>query len=281
MKNSSTRLLTGLILLVVLGACHKDDASHHAEAEHSATQIAEEAPKPELVLTEGSCEPVFEGEICSWSKSQGDELVYFGVTVPMSIVESAPLEGEMVFPPITHARVAMTEQVKAVTGMDHLGVNWEVFGHPPVTFMTPHFDFHFYLIPGEEVMAINCEDLTMPDPAIIPEGYVLPDEYIEEMDIMLVGLCVPEMGMHSVNAEHASSMEFFDATMIVGFIYGKTHFIEPMIAKKLLDRREDFTVAMPQVGDRGEGLANPVKFEGLYDEEIDAFYLKFTMAGSD
>jgi hypothetical protein len=278
MHKTPTRLLTSLLFPAILFACHQEDASHQAAVEHAATEPAAE---PEMIITEGSCGTVFEGEICSWSKSKAGELVSFGATVPMSTVESAPSEGEMAWPPVTHARVAMTDEVKAATGIDHLGVNWEIFGHPPLTFMTPHFDFHFYMLPGDEVAAIDCEDLTMPDPGIVPEGYVLPDEYIPEMDIMLIGLCVPEMGMHAVNAEEAGASELFDGTFIVGFIYGNPHFIEPMIAKKLLDRREDFTVALPEVKGRGEGKANPAAFNGYYDKDIDSYHLTFTMAESD
>ena len=162
-----------------------------------------------------------------------------------------------------------------------LGVNWKIFGHPPQTFMTPHFDFHFYMLSGEEVMAIDCQDVTMPDPAIVPEGYVLPDEYIPEMELMLVGLCVPEMGMHAVNAEESAAEEFFDGTMIVGYIHGKTIFVEPMIAKHTLMRRQDFDIVLPDMGDRGSGLTNPADFMAYYDAENDAFNLTFTMASAD
>lgn len=271
-----------LVLIPALLACAPEDSVQEAASTEPAVSPVEAAPaEPGLVHTEGSCETVFEGQICSWSKSRGDELLSFGVTVPMTTVESAPSVGEMAFPPITLARVAMTDDVKRATGVDHLGVNWEIYGHPPQTFMTPHFDFHFYLMPGEEVAAITCEDVTMPDPAIVPEGYVLPDEHIPEMNITLIGLCVPEMGMHAVNAEEAAAEEFFDGTMIVGYIYGNPHFIEPMIAKHTLMRREDFDFTLPDVGDRGEGLANPSDFIGSYDADTDAYHLTFMMASAD
>src|SRR5688500_10402867 len=46
----------------------------------------------------------------------------------------------------------------AVTGIDHVGVNWNPQGHePPGIYDTPHFDFHFYLTPQSEVNKISFE----------------------------------------------------------------------------------------------------------------------------
>lgn len=270
-----------LALVPALAACTQEDSHPQVSAEALATQAAELAPADRgLVTTMGSCENVFGGDICTWSKSRGGELVSFGATLPMTTVENAPPEGEMAWPPITEANVLMPPEVTAKTGYDHLGVNWEVYGHPPRTFMTPHFDLHFYSMPVTDVLAITCEDVTKPDPADLPEGYILPDDYIEEMNVMMVGLCVPEMGMHALSAAAAELEEFFDSTMIVGYIYGKPHFIEPMVAKHALMRREDFSTDIPKFGGRPDGLADPVEFHAYYDAEADAYQLTFSMVSS-
>ncbi len=67
-----------------------------------------------------------------------------GATVPLASIEGAPADADMVFPPVLVAVVRLPEEVREVTGFDHLGINWEAHGHPPALFMAPQFDFHFY-----------------------------------------------------------------------------------------------------------------------------------------
>jgi hypothetical protein len=263
-------LLAGL--LAALAGCSEEQA-----AQQAVTQ--EPAAAPAVTLTTGECKPVFEGEICTWSKSRGDELLAFGATVPMSTVESAPPEGELVMPPVTHARIALPPAVRETAGIDHLGINWEVYGHPPHTFMTPHFDFHFYTWSGAEIEAIDCSNLNKPDQ--LPEGYILPDIGIPEMNMTLVGLCVPEMGMHGVRESEYDDTEFFDGTMIIGYYEQEVIFIEPMVAKDHLMKRQDFGLAMPQLAHLREGVASPATFEAEYDAEQDAYHLVFSMVGSE
>jgi hypothetical protein len=260
-------------LVIILSACSQEAA----EPTLADQAPPESAPEPELQLVQGECKAVFDGEICTWGKTRGDKLLAFGATVPMSTVESAPPEGELVMPPVTYARVALPPVVKDITGVDHLGVNWEVYGHPPGTFMTPHFDFHFYTRSGAEIEAIDCSDLSKPEQ--LPDGYILPDIGIPEMNMTLVGLCVPEMGMHSVLEAEIETDELFDGSMIIGYYQREVIFIEPMVAKDHLMKRQDFDLAMPVLTGRGEGVATPADFEATFDTEQDAYHLVFTMSG--
>jgi hypothetical protein len=197
----------------------------------------------------------------------------------MSTVESAPAEGELVMPPVTHARIALPQAVRDATGVDHLGVNWEVYGHPPTTFMTPHFDFHFYTWSGAAIEAIDCSDLSKPEQ--LPDGYILPDIGIPEMNMTLVGLCVPEMGMHGVLESEYNNTEFFDGSMIIGYYNQEVIFIEPMVAKHHLMKRQDFDLDMPRLAHLRQGTATPADFEARYDASQDAYHLVFTMAGGE
>ena len=224
--------------------------------------------------TQGDCQEVFGGQVCTWSREHGDELVEFGATVSLATVENAPLEGEMVFPPIALARIALPESVQKQTGVDHLGVNWEVHGHPPAPFMTPHFDFHFYTIGADAVDAIDCMDLSKPES--LPETYVLRDETLPDGTV-LVGVCVPAMGMHALAEPEVAATTLFEASMVVGYYSRNLVFVEPMIARDRLMRHEDFTMVLPVIVAPGMGESFPDGFSAHFDEPAGAWRLTFTM----
>jgi hypothetical protein len=92
---------------------------------------------------------------------------------------------------------------------------------------------------------------------------------------VLVGICVPEMGMHAVPAAEASATEAFEATMIVGYYGGEPIFVEPMISQTKLLQRRSFEIPVPVV----EGLEGrqPTTFRADYVEAEDAY--RFTFAG--
>lgn len=224
--------------------------------------------------TQGDCQEVFGGEVCTWSRERGTDLIEFGATIPMTTVENAPLEEEMVFPPVTLARVLLPEAVREATGVDHLGVNWEVHGHPPATFMTPHFDFHFYTIGGDEVEAIDCSDTRKPD--LLPESYVLPDEVLPN-GMTLVGICVPAMGMHALVEAEMAATTLFEASMVVGYYSQNLIFVEPMIARDTLLRRESFDIAVPAADSLNHGKLWPQSFRARFDDVAGAWHLVFTL----
>jgi hypothetical protein len=204
----------------------------------------------------------------------GDEVTEFGATIPLSTVENAPLEGEMEFPPVSLARIPVPSDVARATGINHLGVNWETHGHPPGPFLTPHFDFHFYTVSGEEVEAMDCADLSKPE--AVPAAYVLPDLEIHGMGT-LVGLCVPQMGMHAVPAADMEAEGLFSATMIVGYYGGDVIFVEPMVARDLLLSRENFDLEVPVVADAGPSVTWPAAFSAVYDEAAQAYQFTFSL----
>ena len=222
----------------------------------------------------GECQAIYESEVCTWAKMTGDELLKFGASVPLAFAENAPLDEEMVFPPLTLARIPVPEEVTERTGVDHLGINWEVHGHPPGPFLTPHFDFHFYTSSGAEIEAIDCSDLRKPDS--VPTAYVLPDIAIPDMGT-LIGLCVPHMGMHAITEGEMNATELFGASMVVGYYAREIIFFEPMIARNKLLERAGFSIEMPTLPDRGGDLSWPVSFKAVYDKEADAYQFIFTM----
>jgi hypothetical protein len=221
----------------------------------------------------GSCAPVFDVEVCTWGTAVGDEVTGFGATVPLAMVEHAPMQGEMVFPPVPAAIIPLPAEVARATGFDHLGVNWELHGHPPALFLTPHFDFHFYTITPDEVAAIDCADRRKP--AQLPAAYSLPDVDIPDMGT-LVGLCVPHMGMHSMPTVELDETTPFGASMLVGYYGQDLVFLEPMISQAKLAQAATFPMAIPALPETQPGVVWPSHFEMVYDAETRAYRLTFS-----
>ena len=222
---------------------------------------------------QGECQSVYGGNVCTFGTMAGDRIVDFGATIPLASVENAPADGEMVFPPRSLGDVALPPEIAAATGFDHLGVNWEPHGHPPALFLTPHFDFHFYTIAPERVAQIDCADVRKP--TAIPVTYTLPDEEIPGLGT-LVGLCVPNMGMHAMLRAELDDTEPFNASMILGYYRQNFIFLEPMIAQAKLLEARSFTMEVPAVTNPGANVKWPARFEATYDESAGAYRFVFS-----
>ncbi|MFN2316253.1 MAG: hypothetical protein ABR551_00110 [Gemmatimonadales bacterium] len=239
------------------------------------TACGDSAP-PEDVALAGECGDAFGGQICTWGTADAaGTILAYGVTVPMTVIEGAPADHEMAFPPVANAIVRMPAEVTAATGVDHFTFFWEPHGHPPGAYLTPHFDFHFYGISGAAREAIDCADPMKPE--TLAAGYALPDLEIPELGT-LVGMCVPAMGMHSAPGDQLASDVLFDGTMIIGYYQQRPIFFEPMIAQQYLLRRESFDLAMPSVPGVPSGVRYPGQFRAEYDAASDSY--RFTFTGS-
>jgi len=227
--------------------------------------------------TESSCAIVLESDVCTWVTMQGTTPVEMGATVPLSLVEAVPGEAEMVWPPQELASVPMPAAARAALGVDHLGINWEANGHPPTTFLTQHFDFHFYSITEAEVRDIDCADPAKP--TALPATYALPDLEIPGMGT-LVGLCVPSMGMHAMPGHEVHDTEPFQASMLLGYYGGRAIFLEPMISRDLLLQRSDFTLDMPEAPAGTRDDRYPTRFRAEYDGAADAYRFVFSGFGN-
>ena len=234
-----------------------------------------EAP---IVEVKGACADVFTGQVCTWATTKGGTLVEAGAVVPLASIENAPAQPPMTWPPVADADLAMPEPVRQQGGLTDLTVSWEAGGHPPGTFMTPHFDFHFYTIAASERAAMDCRDLSKP--AAVPTGYSLPDIPLPpEMAQMtgvpaLIGLCVPQMGMHAILASDIERKDEFSGSMVIGYYRGRPIFIEPMLSKALLMRKESFELQIPDIP--GLAGAHPTRFRAEYDVTQQAYRFTFS-----
>ena len=179
----------------------------------------------------------------------------------------------MVWPPAAAAVIPLPAEVLAAAGVSHLTVYWEPHGHPPGAFMTPHFDFHFYSISDSARQAIDCASKTKPD--TLPAGYAMADMDIPGIGL-LIGLCVPQMGMHSLPSAVAQDTTLFSSALILGYYDGHPIFFEPMISRATLLERKSFGQPIPTPAGLGAGVHYPTQFEAVYDAAIPGYRIVFS-----
>lgn len=244
-----------------------------------AGACAKEVP---IVETQGECGAMFQAQVCTWARMQGDSLIDLGAMVPIASIESSPQDFEMAWPPKPVTALALPAAVQQHTGITHLTIFWEAMGHPPGPYLTPHFDFHFYTISQEQRNAMDCADLSKPQ--TLPTGYSLPDVTLPPPLVSmigtstLVGLCVPQMGMHSLLTTELESTNLFRGTMVVGYYQGKPIFMEPMITKAMLLEKQPFDLAMPAIP--GMPGKKPRAFRAEFDQQKQAYRFVFSDFGS-
>ncbi|MFI5312355.1 MAG: hypothetical protein ACHQQ3_14040, partial [Gemmatimonadales bacterium] len=224
----------------------------------------------------GACSDVFKAQVCTWAKTQGKNVVEVGATVPIASIENAPAGGDMTWPPKADASLDVPESARQASGFTQLTLYWESTGHPPGPYLTPHFDFHFYMIAPAEIAAIDCKDETKP--AALPPAFGLPDIPLPpDMAKMtgvpvLVGLCAPQMGMHSLLTSEMESKDTFRGSMVIGYYHGKPIFVEPMLTKAMLMEKKSFDLPIPAIPGIG---THPTKFHAEYDAAKSAYQFTF------
>ncbi|MEJ7830414.1 MAG: hypothetical protein WKF91_19550, partial [Segetibacter sp.] len=112
-----------------------------------------------------------------------------------------------------------------VTPFDHLVINWQPEGHPPMIFAEQHFDFHLYKITLAEQMAIPSYTSAAAKFDSLPPSGFMPASYVDDPG------GIPRMGKHWGDSAALSS---FSHIMIYGSYNGQVHFVEPMITRALL-----------------------------------------------
>ena len=263
-----------IITLVVAGSfgCSNNSPTSETKDASSATKEAS------VTEAKGACADVHKSQVCTWAKMQGENVLEVGATVPIGSIENAPADTTMVWPPVPVATLDIPDVARQKSGMTNLTMFWEAQGHPTGAFFTPHFDFHFNGISSAEINAIDCKDLTKP--TALPAGYALPDfdlppDASKMMGVKtMIGLCVPKMGMHAVPTVDIERKEPITASMVVGYNLGKPIFVEPMISKATLMKKESFDLPMSAVP--GQKGAQPTKFHAEYDAQKQEYRMIFS-----
>ncbi len=230
-------------------------------------------PVPTVTVAEGGCADLYGSSVCTWAEVDNEQMVSVGASVPLAAIQNAPAEGEMVWPPVGIATIPLPDVAREQSGIQSLKIYWEVHGHPPTPYLVPHFDFHFYTIAPAEVEAMDCSDLRKPTE--LPAGYVLPDIEIPEIG-NLIGLCVPQMGMHALPKAELERTEPFTGTLIAGYYAAKPIFFEPMLTRDLLLQQQSFSLDFPQIAGVSSGVTMPTRFDAKYDATTATYRFVFS-----
>lgn len=219
------------------------------------------------------CGAVFGGQICVGGTARGNKIKSITATVPLSVIQATPPPGAMKWPPQSDMVLPLPAEIRSATGVEELTFYWEAMGHPPGPFLTPHFDFHFYVVTDAERRAMDCKNDKKPES--LPTGYSLLDVEIPGLGL-LKGLCVPLMGMHALLNADAQETKPFKSTLVMGYYNGKPIFFEPMIAKATLLEKKNFSLAVPAPSGLPANLHYPRRFKATYDKSSQDYRFEFT-----
>jgi len=182
------------------------------------------------------------GTVRTWVKlGQNGKPSAIGVTFSETALIGLPATAPKDMLGVEH-NLALPKEA-AVTGFDHIGLDWNPKGHePPGIYDSPHFDLHFHLTPKEELKKITLQGAGLaklrkkPQAQFIPAGYIMPP-----------GTEVPGMGAHAIDAAAPElNGQPFTYTFLYGYHDGKVHFIEPMITKAFLETKPNLTIPLKQ-----------------------------------
>jgi hypothetical protein len=201
--------------------------------------------------------------LATWAlvSPHSNEVLAVGGSISLSLIENQPQPGSG--PAGAIASLAFPDVVQQTTYFNHLEIHSQLHGHPispiaadPNRYRVPHFDLHFYAVPEEQVRAIP--GLPPPLPPVpadrLPAGYAQP------------GPSEPQMGRHAGPLSELAQTGPFSAVMIAGFTPNGTqmHFLEPMLTRELMLRREDFTLPVPAPAALGLATQFPTRFEATF-----------------
>ena len=132
--------------------------------------------------------------------------------------------------PETAFMLALPDVATTKTPFRHVMINWNPQGHPPDGIYTvPHFDFHFYIQPMAETMAIPLYTQAPDKFDKVPPTGSIPTDFVKSTG------GIPAMGAHWLDM---TSQEFkgspFTETFIYGSYDGKVTFWEQMITMAYL-----------------------------------------------
>ncbi len=237
MKTKNLFFIGVTILSVAAGSCKKDDNKSPQTLYGPAVAAGADSIRSFVVLNEN-------GQAQS-----------IGIQLGENALNDLPLDTMPGVPDYTYP--LSLPQFANPTGLDHMEVDWNPFGHEPkAVYGVPHFDFHFYYETKEEQAAV----VPGPDMVKVPVQYV-PKDYFTPVPI-----AIPYMGVHWFDS---TAVEFhgtpFTSTFIYGFYHGNMTFLEPMITKAFLQTHPDFTAAIKQPQAFQKSNYYPLNYQVKYD----------------
>jgi hypothetical protein len=254
----NTKLVVRSVLFLAVGAAAVVISAGSARAAEKAA--------------EGSCGALFDTNVCTSYRMRAGKITELTLRVPVAMIEHAPANAPMAWPPRPDLKVPFAPVVQKQTGFTYASIYWEAHGHTPAAYTVPHFDFHFYFVPERQVEEITCKDTVKP--RVLPTGYALPDVNVPQIG-ELVGLCIPDMGMHAAPDSDLNRKTPWKGSMMVGYYSGKPVFFEPMITTALLLQKHSFSLPIPRGIEPAPHVRYPREFRAVYVPGSNAYDFMF------
>ena len=222
------------------------------------SSCAQETLRPDAI--KGESIELGEGSLYTWTQvdEEGNPAAV-GVTFAAGMLTSLPS---------IPSRIPLNLPEDVGTSLfSHVGFEWNPQGHPPTgIYGDPHFDFHFYVIPEQQRLAIGTElDREQVDPLFVPENYIQDGD-------SGIGRTVYQMGVHWQDADAPEwNRQGFTKTLLYGFHRGDLVFIEPMITQAYLETKPDFQEDLKLPQSYQVSGFYPTSYSVRYDEASKSF----------
>lgn len=157
---------------------------------------------------------------------------------------------------------------------------WMPMGHG-APYNRPHFDFHFYVVPTADRLAIDQTDPEWEQKsASLPSQEFWPARYVPLnllVNVPASAVTVPKMGLHwlDVAAPELNGGEF-RYTLFYGSWNGRIIFDEPMITKAVLESRETVDVTLPPAARYASEGLRAGGYRVYYDQATDRHRVALT-----
>lgn len=221
-KNKSVWGIIAIFLMTIIVSGCETSSEEVLPANFAVTSI-ENGKADKTITYYGPAKSLGRGVARTWVEVTGDgKPVSIGVNFSAKDVTIAGLPDHQAM-----YHLDFPEQV-SIAPFKGMMFDWNPHGHiPDEVYGKPHFDFHFYMIPEMEHMAIPL-DIGHPHSAQFESDY-MPADY------MSLYLAIPGMGNHWISkAAPELNGQGFTKTMILGAYQDKQIFIEPMISLEYL-----------------------------------------------
>lgn len=209
-----------------------------------------------------------------------------GVALSEGALNNLPMTPNAPSPSALMLTLAMPADAP-VAGYNHVMLDWNPAGHEPDHVYThPHFDFHFFNITPQQVMAIMPTDpqwatkaAAFPTATFVPTGYKAASELA---GIPAAAAAVPMMGVHwldvsSPELQPPPAGKTFTETFIYGSYDGKFIFLEPMITKAYLESLKNTAGMSRNIGTSAQ-VAAPGFYPSSYSIRYDAAAKEYRIA---
>ncbi len=187
---------------------------------------------------------VGDGTVRTYVARDGDRPTEVGIALSSGVLEGLPVDGAPggVIMPDGHSGFEWELEMPGdnPTPYQFALFGWNPAGHEPDgTYTIPHFDFHFYTVPGDVRHGMDPTDpqfvskgLKAPESIYTPSGYTpLEDALVPFMGNHWVDPNAPELRHHG--------RQPFTHTFLFGSWDGRVIFAEPMITKAFLEARQE------------------------------------------